>query len=137
LRCNTAWIWFFKPVRSRTNWARRDIRRRARRVGSSAGQISGKNPVPSNWAKLAASSRSVFALVAPMVLVTAALATATRATRGSIRRAIAKAFPVASSPTTSLDLNVRANATKSCRPPAAWDHFEVSFASSMGPPFRQ
>jgi len=28
-------------------------------------------------------------------------------------------------------------ATWSCRPPAAWDHLEVSFASSMGPPFRQ
>jgi len=25
----------------------------------------------------------------------------------------------------------------SCRPPATWDHLEVSFASSMGPPFRQ
>ena len=24
-----------------------------------------------------------------------------------------------------------------CRPPATWDHLEVSFASSMGPPFRQ
>jgi hypothetical protein len=24
-----------------------------------------------------------------------------------------------------------------CRPPAAWDHFELSSASSMGPPFRQ
>jgi hypothetical protein len=24
-----------------------------------------------------------------------------------------------------------------CRPPATWDHLEVSFASSMGPPLRQ
>jgi hypothetical protein len=24
-----------------------------------------------------------------------------------------------------------------CRPPGAWDHFEVSSARSMGPPFRQ
>ena len=25
----------------------------------------------------------------------------------------------------------------SCRPPVAWDHFEVSSASVMGPPVRQ
>jgi hypothetical protein len=29
------------------------------------------------------------------------------------------------------------DASARCRPPAAWDHFEVSSASSMGPPFRQ
>ena len=27
--------------------------------------------------------------------------------------------------------------TPMCRPPARWDHFEVSFASGMGPPLRQ
>lgn len=26
---------------------------------------------------------------------------------------------------------------RNCRPPAAWDHLELSFATSMGPPFRQ
>jgi len=99
LRWSTAWIWFFSPVRSRTSWERRDIRRRARRVGSSASQTAGKKPVPSSRARVRASSWSVLALAAPMPLVTAALATTTRATWGSISRAMARALPVASSPT--------------------------------------
>ena len=35
------------------------------------------------------------------------------------------------------DREVRACFLGNCRPPAAWDHLEVNFASSMGPPLRQ
>jgi hypothetical protein len=39
-------------------------------------------------------------------------------------------------PKSPLELLAKARIAE-CRPPVTWDHLEVSFASSMGPPFRQ
>jgi hypothetical protein len=98
LRIRIACTWFFSRVRCRTSCARREIRRRKTRVCSSGVQTSGRKPAASSFASVRASSLSVFA-VCVALLTAFGLASTTRLTCGSMIRAIASAFPVASSTT--------------------------------------
>jgi hypothetical protein len=83
LRCSTAWTWFLRPVRSRTSWPRRLMRRRARRVGSSASQTCRRSPSRGAVRGCGRRAGRSWLWPPPTPLVIAALATTTRATCGS------------------------------------------------------
>jgi hypothetical protein len=97
-RAITAWISFLQCVRSRTSCARRESRRRITHACSSGTQTSSSDPAANSRASARASSRSVFAR-AWRIAVSAGLTTITRATCGSMIRAISHAPPVTSSAT--------------------------------------
>jgi hypothetical protein len=110
LRIRIACTRFFSRVRCRTSCARREIRRRRTPVCSSGVHTSGRNPAASSLASVRASSLSVFA--DRVAFLTAfGLASTTRSTWGATIRAIATAFPVASSATRSSAARLRANSS--------------------------
>ena len=99
-RTSTAWISFFARERARTSCSRRASRRRNTRVCSSGDHTASSSPAASSRASARASSRSVFAR-AWRIPVSAGLTTTTRATCGSMIRAISHALPVTSNATRS------------------------------------
>ena len=97
-RIKIAWISFFARVRAATNCDRRASRRRIARVRSSGIHTLSNDPAASNLASVRASSRSVFARACRMP-VSLGETTTTRATCGSMIRAISHALPVTSNTT--------------------------------------
>jgi hypothetical protein len=86
--------------RALTSWPRRDSRRRITQVSRSGTQTGSSSPAASSFASVRASRRSVFAR-AWRIPVSPGLTTTTRATCGSMIRAICHALPVTSSATRS------------------------------------
>jgi hypothetical protein len=107
-RINTAWISFFARERALTSRPRRASRRRITHVPRSGIQTASSDPAASSLASVRASSRSVFARARRMP-VSLGLTTSTRATCGSMIRAISHAFPDTSSATRSSGPRLAAN----------------------------
>ncbi len=97
-RISTAWTSFLARERARTSCVLRPSRRRIARIRSSGIQTESSCPAQSSFANARASSRSVFARACRMP-VSDGDTTITRATCGSMMRAISHALPVTSSAT--------------------------------------
>ena len=109
-RINTAWISFFARERARTSCDRRARRRRIARMRSSGVHTPSSWPAHNSLASARASRRSVFARAWRMP-VSLGETTITRATCGSMIRAIAHALPVTSNATRSRGSRLCANSS--------------------------
>jgi hypothetical protein len=112
-----AWTWFFKRVRCFTRWVRRITTRRSIRVRSSATHVSGRKSTASSWARMRASTLSVFTFASAMARVLRGFDTITRRTSGRSIVAMASEFVVASRATSSSGRSVAAHC-----PQILWSH---------------
>ncbi len=71
--------WFFSRVRCLTRWVRRITSRRSIRVRSSATQVPGKKSAANSWARIRASTLSVFTFASAIARVLRGFDTTTRA----------------------------------------------------------
>ena len=109
LRAKIACTWFFSRVRCRTICARCSTCRRSALVAASGIHTGGRKSAASSWARIAASTLSVFTFASAMARVFAGLDTTTRPARLPSTVAIAHVFPVASSATSSARPSPAAN----------------------------
>jgi hypothetical protein len=109
-----AYTWFFSRVRCLTRGLRRITTRRSVRVRSSGTHVPGKKSAASSWAKIRASTLSVFTFASAIARVLRGFDTTTRATSGRSITAMASLFVVASNATSSSGSSVWAQARRSC-----------------------